>query len=163
MKAFDSFQGKIAKWEWEVKKQEAESHYGRREILQLIPNCLTLQILFHFFRSWLTVKLGNIWRQLSRKVSHSGDMKNTLIASHLTEKQSTGRREEIPRSRCILQKIPQCKHRLPFPLKHDSLFKTKTQHRSLPPTVDFRFSSKLFISPQQNVHPYRKQVLLSGS
>lgn len=91
VKAFDSFQGKIAKWEWEVKNQEAQSHYRRREILQLIPNCLSLQIFFHFFRSWLTVKLGNIWRQLSRKASHSGEMKNTLIASHLAEKQSTGR------------------------------------------------------------------------
>jgi len=88
------------------KKGETETHYGRRIILQLIPVSPSRYSSLHFPRSWLTVKLGNIWRQMSRrKVSHNREMKNTLIASHLAEKQSTGRREEIPSSRCILQKI----------------------------------------------------------
>lgn len=81
----------------------------------------------------------------------------------LDRKHSTGRREEIPTSGCILPKNPQCKLRLSSRLKHRGLVQTKTQPRSLLPTFGFRFSSKLFISPQPNVHPYRKQVLLSGS
>lgn len=83
------------------------------------------------------------------------EMENTLIPSHLAESTPLGEERK-------LWMYPS-KQRLSSPLKHKGLVQTKTQPRSLLPTFSFRLGSKLFIPPEPNMRPYRKQLLLTGS
>lgn len=140
------------------KTKEKQSHSGTRGIWQLIPNCPSPQLLFTApGAAWL----GNRETFEDNSPERWGDGEH-IDSFTPGRKHSTGRRGEIPSSGCILPKNPQCRDYLLLCITK-VLFKQKHSPGASYQHFGFRFCSKLFISPQPNVHPYRKQILLGGS
>lgn len=141
------------------KTKEKQSHSGTRGIWQLIPNCPSPQLLFTAPGApWL----GNRETFEDNSPERWGD-ESTLIPSHLAESTPLGGEGKFPALDVSFQKIPNANRDYLLLCITKVLFKQKHSPGASYQHFGFRFCSKLFISPQPNVHPYRKQILLGGS
>lgn len=141
------------------KPRRSRATLGQEEFGSLFPTvpALSCSSLPQELPGW------GIGKHLKTTLQKGGEMESTLIPSHLAESTPLGGEGKFPALDVSFQKIPNANRDYFLLCITKVLFKQKHSPGASYQHFGFRFCSKLFISPQPNVHPYRKQILLGGS